>query len=251
VCSSDLVIEAQRAFNSDIAMVLDVCSPPDSSREDLVKARSITKDWALRSKSAWSSTQQHENLLFGIIQGGTDMEIRTACLEDITEIGFDGYALGGLSVGEPHEVMLEVVKSTASLLPEDKPRYLMGLGNPSSLIKAVALGIDMFDSVLPTRIARNGTVYVADGRLNLKNACFADDLSPIDNDCGCHACQNYSRAYLRHLFINGEILCHRLLTLHNLHFMESLFSTIRGKIVEGTFESFKEDFLSKFKEEVG
>lgn len=244
------VIEAQRVFNSDIAMVLDVCSPPNSSRDELIKARSLTKDWALRSKSAWTSIKHDGSLLFGIIQGGTDIDVRLACLDDIIQIGFDGYALGGLSVGEPHRVMLETVESSVSLLPRDKPRYLMGLGNPTSLIKAIALGIDMFDSVLPTRIARNGTIYVNSGRLNIKNAQYADDLSPLDEDCACHACQNYSRAYLRHLFINGEILCLRLLTLHNLYFINSLFSIIRTRINEGTFMSFKEDFLRKFEEEV-
>lgn len=244
------VIGSQNSFGSDINMVLDVCSGPNASLDELTRARGLTRDWAARSRSAWDSLGSTDHALFGIVQGGTDLDLRQQCVEDIVSIGFDGYALGGLSVGEPHAKMQNIVKACTALLPQDAPRYLMGLGNPTSLIKAVANGIDMFDSVLPTRIARNGTVYTDTGRLNIKNAAFTRDFTPLAPDCECTACRSYSRAYLRHLFMSGEILALRLMSEHNLTFMNRLFKTIRDRIAKGDFESFKKEFLGTFHETV-
>lgn len=244
------VINMQCVFGSDIIMPLDVCSSPGTGAQELDVARQRTREWAARSKRAFMESCGAKEALFGIIQGGTDLELRKQACEEIIAIGFDGYALGGLSVGEPHNTMLEVVKACDRLLPPEKPRYLMGLGNPTSLIKAVSLGIDMFDSVLPTRIARNGTVYVAHGRVNIKKAEFAKDFAPLEEGCPCEACKNHSRAYLRHLFINREILAMRLLTIHNLTFMKRFFDNIRDSLEKGCFPEFKELFLSEFHEDI-
>ncbi|MCK5341648.1 MAG: tRNA-guanine transglycosylase, partial [Desulfobulbaceae bacterium] len=186
-------------------------------------------------------------LLFGIVQGGMYEDLRAQAVEDLVAIGFDGYALGGLSVGEPSDVMMEVTAKTAMLLPEDFPRYLMGVGTPEDLVEGVYRGIDMFDCVMPTRNARNGMLFTSTGRVVIKNARYHDDPLPVDEKCDCYTCRNYSRAYLRHLYMAREILSSQLNTIHNLHYYVGLMSDIREAIEEDRFEELRENFYRKRK----
>jgi len=186
-------------------------------------------------------------LLFGIVQGATFEDLRKASAQASVEIGFDGYAIGGVSVGEPEEEMMRAVESSAQFLPENKPRYAMGLGTPPQLLELIARGMDMFDCVLPTRLARNGTAFAGTGTLNLKNAEFARDKNPIEHDCACPACQEYTRGYIRHLIKAEEILGLRLITLHNLHFYLNLMRQVRNTIEKGTFDQFRKDFVGNYK----
>jgi queuine tRNA-ribosyltransferase len=239
-------MEIQGALGSDIAMAFDDCPPLPSDRERLEAAVRRTTSWARRSRDVFPADGR---ALFGIIQGGDDPELRQRSVSQTLSIGFDGYAIGGVSVGESAERSRAAVALTAPLLPVDQPRYLMGMGTPADLVEMVALGCDLFDCVLPTRNARNGTLYTATGRLQIKRHEFLDDPRPVDESCGCPVCRSYSRAYLRHLFLSGEILSMRLNTLHNLHQYASLMRRVRQAIEVGRFAVFLEDFRAQWNQE--
>ncbi len=243
----ELSMAIQGALGSDIAMIFDECLEYPATTE--VTRRSMERSivWAQRSKAAHSKPDQ---ALFGIVQGGFDHDLRVRSAQAITGIGFDGYAIGGLSVGEGKDLMYQVVDHTVPHLPDDAPRYLMGVGLPIDLVEAVARGIDMFDCVMPTRHARTGYLFTGWGRINIKNRKFRDDTGPIDPSCGCYTCRNFSRAYLRHLFHSGEILGHHLNTIHNLHHYLSLMATMRDAIAHGRFGSFYREAVHQYHEEI-
>lgn len=236
------VAEIQRRLGSDIAMCLDVCPPADASRAEHEDAVRRTRLWAEQQIDASRAPGQ---LRFGIAQGGIDPELRRQSIADIVELGFDGNALGGLAVGESREEMLDVVGWAAPLMPADKPRYFMGLGDTEGILGVIAAGIDMFDCVLPTRNARTGTAMTATGRLNLRNARFARDPRPLEEGCGCPACGRFSRAFIRHLVNQDEILGLRLLSLHNLWLVHRLTAGAREAIRRGTFDAFRVEALSR------
>ena len=235
-------VMVQEALGSDIMMCLDTCIPYPASREEASKATELTTRWARRSRAAQRATGQ---LLFGIVQGGKYPELRSQALEALMEIGFDGYALGGLSVGEPEQVMYDLAEEIAPQMPADHPRYLMGVGTPENLIESVWRGIDMFDCVMPTRNARNGMLFTSQGRVVIKNARYQDDPLPVDEECGCYTCRNYSRAYLRHLYMAREILSSQLNTIHNLHYFVGLMARVRQAISEDRFAAFRREFYAK------
>jgi len=239
----ELAARAQADLGSDIAMCLDVCPPADASRTQLEEAVRVTSLWAGRQRQAERAPEQ---LLFGIAQGGTDPELRSRSIEEVAAIGFDGYALGGLAIGESREQMFETTSWATDLLPAERPRYFMGIGDPEGILEVIARGVDMFDCVLPTRNARTGTALSWEGgRLNLRNARFARDPAPLDENCACPACTRFSRAYLRHLVNQQELLGHRLLTLHNLRFVLDLVAGARAAIERGEFQSYKDAALAR------
>ena len=240
--TSELAAHVQKQLGSDIAMCLDVCPPAGCPREELDEAVRLTTLWAERQAGAERAPGQ---LLFGIAQGGTDSELRRRSIEEITSIGFDGYALGGLAIGESRETMFDTTAWAAGLLPEQRPRYFMGIGDPEGILEVIARGIDMFDCVLPTRTARTGSALTWEGRLNLRNARFARDERPLDERCACPACRRFSRAYLRHLVNQQELLGHRLLTLHNLRFVLDLVAGARSAIERGELQSYKKAALAR------
>jgi len=229
----------QRALNSDIVMIFDECTPYPASHEEAKVSMELSLKWAYRSKVAHESNQ---NALFGIVQGGMFEDLRSQSLEELKKINFDGYAIGGLSVGEPKEEMQKVISFIAPKMPEDKPRYLMGVGTPEDIIEAIAHGIDMFDCVMPTRNARNGWLFTRYGDLKLKNTQYKNDTYPIDSSCECYTCQNYSRAYLHHLFRIGEMLGSRLNTIHNLFYYQKIVQEARLAIERGAFETYRKIF---------
>ena len=274
--SPEIAMEIQAAFGSDIAMVLDECVPYPCEYDYAAKSAELTAQWAKRCKAAHSvilsevegsrelslkllprgsSTTLRSarndgtarQLLFGIVQGGTFDDLRRASAQAIVELDFDGYAIGGVSVGEPEEEMMRAVESAEPFLPADRPRYAMGLGTPPQMLEMVARGMDMFDCVLPTRLARNGTAFTAAGTLNLKNAEFAMDKRPIEENCACPACREFTRGYIRHLIKAEEILGLRLITLHNLHFYLNLMNQARTEIENGTFDEFRKAFVAEYK----
>jgi queuine tRNA-ribosyltransferase len=236
------VADIQRRLGSDIAMCLDVCLPAAGPRDELERAVRLTTHWAGRQAAAPRAAGQ---LRFGISQGGTDKELRRRSLEEISALPFDGHALGGLAVGESREEMLECVEWAAPALPPDKPRYFMGIGDPVGILEVIARGVDLFDCVLPTRTARTGSALTWSGRLNLRNARFARDPLPLEAECACPACVRFSRAYLRHLVTQQEILGLRLLSLHNLWFVLDLTARARAAIERGTFSAFRRDALAR------
>ena len=231
----ELAAAIQAKLGSDIAMCLDVCPPAGVPRVELERAVRLTTTWAARQREAPRATGQ---LVFGITQGGSDRELRGRSVEEITALGFDGYALGGLSVGEPRPEMVEAVEWSAPILPVDKPRYFMGIGDPDGILDVIARGIDMFDCVLPTRLGRTGTALTSHGRLNLRNARFARDGRPLDERCSCPACARFSRAYIRHLVNQQELLALRLLSLHNLRFLLDVTLGARSAIEHGRLADF-------------
>jgi len=220
----------QRVLNSDIVMAFDECTPYPATLEQARESMQLSMRWAARSKAAHAD---NPNALFGIVQGGMHERLRDESLAALTQIGFDGYAIGGLSVGEPKADMLRILRHTAPQLPADRPRYLMGVGTPADIVAAVSAGIDMFDCVLPTRNARNGWLYTRHGVIKLRNARYRDDLAPLDADCGCYTCRNFTRAYLHHLQRVNEMLGAQLNTLHNLHYYQELMRDLRSAIVAG------------------
>ncbi|MFZ5502561.1 MAG: tRNA guanosine(34) transglycosylase Tgt [Pseudomonadota bacterium] len=230
----------QRVLNSDIVMIFDECTPYPADEQAAGVSMRLSLDWAKRSKEAHGG---NPNALFGIVQGGMHEHLRDQSLAGLMDIGFDGYAIGGLSVGEPKDDMLRILKHTAPQLPQDKPRYLMGVGTPEDLVAAVAQGVDMFDCVMPTRNARNGHLFTRFGDVRIKNAQYRTDLKPLDECCRCYTCQNFTRSYLHHLFRIGEILGARLNTIHNLHYYQALMQDMRAAIEADTFP----DFVSGFK----
>jgi queuine tRNA-ribosyltransferase len=233
------VVDMQRSIGSDIAMVLDECPPALSSREVLETSMRRSMRWARRARAHHLVTPNyydgHRQELFGIIQGGTWSDLRRESADALMEIGFDGYAIGGLAVGEPTGTMYEVVENITPHLPVDQPRYLMGVGTPQNLLECIARGVDMFDCVMPTRNARNGTIFTSQGRLNIRNAVHREDPSPIDPECGCETCRNYSRAYVRHLFNVDEITAYVLATIHNLAYYLGLMGRAREQIRIGSY----------------
>ncbi|WP_183108676.1 tRNA guanosine(34) transglycosylase Tgt [Thermohalobacter berrensis] len=242
--SPEKSIEIQNSLGADIIMAFDECPPYPSDRDYVKKSLERTTRWAKRCKDAHKNPETQA--LFGIVQGGMYKDLREQSAKEIIDLDFPGYAIGGLSVGEPKEIMYEVLDYTAPLLPEDKPRYLMGVGSPNYLFEGVIRGIDMFDCVLPTRIARNGTVLTSHGRLVVRNAEYARDFSPLDPECDCYACKNYTRAYIRHLFKANEILAARLATIHNLYFLLKLMENIRKAIKEDRLLEYREEFYKKY-----
>jgi len=238
----ETAMAVQRSLNADIAMVLDECPPYGADRDAVEAAVTRSLRWAERSRAAHGDSP---NALFGIVQGGMVDELRDACLDGLEEIGFDGYALGGLSVGEPAAERLAVMDHCLPRMPENAPRYLMGLGTPEDLVEAVARGVDMFDCVLPTRNARNGHLFVSGGAVRIRNSRYRTDTGPLDPECGCYTCRHYSRAYLGHLERCGEILYARLATLHNLHHYHGLMAEMRAAIESGGFEAFRRAFYAR------
>jgi len=235
-------MQVQRSLGSDIVMIFDECTPYPATEREAEESMSLSLRWAKRSKEAFGD---NPNALFGIVQGGMYPDLRKASLETLMEIGFDGYALGGLSVGESKEEMFHILDTTANLLPVDKPRYVMGVGKPEDLVEAVSRGIDMFDCVMPTRNARNGHLFTSFGVVKIRNQRYEKDTRPLDESCSCYCCQNYTRSYLRYLDKAGEILGVRLNTIHNLHYYQSLMQSMRDAIENGNFEGFVKDFYAK------
>jgi queuine tRNA-ribosyltransferase len=227
-------VEIQEALGSDIAMVLDECVPYPATYDYALTSQELTTRWARRAKAAHRCPAQ---ALFGIVQGGMYVDLREKSARELVELDFEGYALGGFSVGETKRLMYDLIERTAGCLPEGKPRYLMGVGTPADLLRCVKLGVDMFDCVMPTRNARNGCLFTRQGKLIIKNARYAQDSRPIDAQCGCYTCQHYSRAYLRHLFVSEEILAPRLNTIHNLHYYMDVIGMIRAAIAEGRLDT--------------
>lgn len=232
----------QRVLNSDIVMIFDECTPYPATHKEANDSMQLSLRWAKRSKQAH---QGNPNALFGIIQGGMYEDLRDVSLQGLVDIEFDGFAIGGLSVGEPKEDMLRILAHTAPKMPANKPRYLMGVGTPEDLVAAVSQGVDMFDCVMPTRNARNGWLFTQYGDIKIKNAFYKQDTAPLDSDCACYTCQNFTRAYLHHLHKVGEILGARLNTIHNLHYYQVLMQSMRSAIENGTFEVFKLEFARK------
>jgi queuine tRNA-ribosyltransferase len=248
--SPEIAMEIQAVFGSDIAMVLDECAPYPCDYDYAAQSAQMTTRWAKRCKSEFkirNSKFEIKRQLFGIVQGATFDDLRKESAQAIIELGFDGYAIGGVSVGEPEEEMMRAVESAEAFLPSERPRYAMGLGTPPQLLEMIARGVDMFDCVLPTRLARNGTAFTATGTINLKNAQFAMDKAPIEEDCACPACREFTRGYIRHLVKAEEILGLRLITLHNLHFYLELMRQAREQIDNSGFDEFRKRFLSNYK----
>jgi len=246
------VVQIQRQLGSDIMMVLDECAPYPSDLEYARRSNALTLRWADRCKRAFDAGKElygHSQALFGIVQGSIFPEVRRNSARDLVKIGFDGYAIGGLAVGEPAEVMYAIVEVCEALLPVDKPRYLMGVGTPINLIEAVARGVDMFDCVLPTRNGRNANLFTRTGSINLRNAKFKTDFSPPDPDCSCYTCSNFSRAYLRHLFQVKEILGLQLATIHNLSFYLWLMRETRIAIKEQRFGEWRRNMVNQLRSE--
>jgi queuine tRNA-ribosyltransferase len=248
--SPEIAMEIQAGLGSDIAMALDECAPYPCERDYAAQSAEMTARWAKRCKSEFeirNSEFEIKRQLFGIVQGATFDDLRKSSAQAIVDLDFDGYAIGGVSVGEPEEEMIRAVESAEPFLPKDKPRYAMGLGTPPQLLEMIARGMDMFDCVLPTRLARNGTAFTATGTINLKNAEFALDKSPIEENCVCYACRGFSRGYIRHLIKAEEILGLRLITLHNLHFYLDLMRQAREQIQSRSFDQFRKSFVSNYK----
>lgn len=242
------VIKIQRSIGSDIMMVLDECTPYPCEYEYAVKSTELTSSWAVLNKEAFDNTLPlygHNQSLFGIIQGSVYKDLREKSAKYITSLDFDGYAVGGLAVGEPVETMYDLVDFTTDFMPEDKARYLMGVGRPENILEAIERGIDMFDCVMPTRNGRNANLFTSSGVLAMRNAQYRDDFRTIDDECDCYTCRNYTRAYLRHLFTSRELLALELSSIHNLHFYMNLVKNARLKIMEGNFSDWKNETIKK------
>jgi queuine tRNA-ribosyltransferase len=240
----ELAVQYQEALGADVIMVLDECPAYGDSLEKVQKAVARTHQWAERCQKA----QKHRGqALYAIVQGGTFSELRRQSAEYLTALDFAGYAIGGLSIGEPKETTLTMTEETAAFLPEKKPRYLMGVGSPEDIVEGIAMGIDIFDSALPTRVARNGALFTRHGRRNIRNAAFSRMDKAIDSDCDCYTCRTFSAAYLSHLFRSEELLAYRLATIHNLRFISNLIQKIRSAILDGTFNAFRDNFLSGYR----
>ena len=242
-------MEIQQTLGADIVMAFDECPPHPCAHGEAARSLELTLRWERRCLDWWAARNETgpRPLLFGIVQGSSHADLRERSARELVAMGWDGYAVGGVSVGEPEDEMMKAVEFAVPHLPPDRPRYAMGLGTPPQMVEMVARGIDMFDCVLPTRVARNGTAFTESGTLNLKNACFALDDAPIEDGCTCYACSNFTRAYLRHLVKAEEILGLRLITLHNLHFYLGLMERVRQTLSEGTFAEFRRRFVGGYK----
>lgn len=257
--SPEVSIEVQAALGSDIVMVFDECAPGEATHEEAERSMNLTARWAKRSREAFDRLQNEgadtgrvgsdglsgSQALFGIVQGAGHLDLRRTSLEQTINIGFDGYAIGGLSVGEEKSVMFEIIDEIAPRMPKDHPRYLMGVGTPEDLVEAVARGVDMFDCVLPTRNGRTGQAFTSTGKLNIKNAQWVTDSRPLDERCACSVCRRHSRAYLRHLYMSGEMLAGILLTHHNLAFFLDTMRGVRQSIRSGDFPKFRREFTER------
>jgi queuine tRNA-ribosyltransferase len=241
--SPEKSMDIQMALGSDIIMAFDECPPWPATETQIIDSMELTLRWLKRCKEHMTRT---ESLLFGIVQGGLYYDLRMKSLEQITSVDLPGYALGGFSVGEPIEEMHELVKKVAHHLPEEKPRYLMGVGTPLDLLIAIDSGVDMFDCVLPTRVARNGTLYTSQGKISIKRTEYKEDPNPLDPECGCYTCTHFSKGYLRHLFLTGEILGSRLNTIHNLYFYFRLMEGARSAIQNGTWDTYRDSWIMRF-----
>jgi queuine tRNA-ribosyltransferase len=245
----EMVVEVQGKIGADVIMVLDECTGYPLSYDRARKSAELTIGWAERSKKAFDDLGLGRGqAIFGIIQGSTYEALRKRCADSLVGIGFDGYAIGGLSVGEPKSAMFEMVSVSTDLLPADRPRYLMGVGFPEDIVECVARGVDMFDCVMPTRNARNGSLFTSQGRVVVKNAIYANDFSPVDPECDCYTCRNFSRAYLRHLFNAGELLAPNLATLHNVTYYQRLMKDMREAIAQARFSEWREAFRLRAQE---
>ena len=238
-------IEVQLRLDSDIVMCLDQCIQYPAARDAAAAALELTTRWAQRCFDFWEKRRQPQNNLFGIVQGGMFPDLRARSAAQLTGLDFPGFAIGGLSVGEPIDLMREMADFTLPLLPDEKPRYIMGVGTPEDLVELVALGADMFDCVMPTRNARNGQLFTGRGTMNIANARFRTDTAPIEDGCTCYTCRHYSRAYLRHLYKTRELLAYRLNTLHNIHYYLNLMADMRTAIDKNAFEQFRKAFYSQ------
>jgi len=243
--SPEVSMDMQNALGSDIQMVFDECTTYPASESEARRSMELSLRWAQRSRRRFMELDNPDRVLFGIVQGGMYPLLRKESLEGLLEIGFEGLALGGLSVGEPLEERIAVLDYTVPLMPADRPRYVMGVGLPTDILDAVMRGVDMFDCVIPTRHARNGYLFTEDGTLRIRNSRYRDDTGPLQSDCSCYTCRNYSRAYLRHLDACGEILGARLNTIHNLHFYLELMRRIRAAIEAGRLEAFAREFRAR------
>jgi queuine tRNA-ribosyltransferase len=243
------VVEIQRDLGSDIMMVLDECAPYPCDYEYARKSIRLTTDWAKRSQNAFSDTSEqhgHSQALFAIVQGSTYADLRRESAQALIEMDFPGYAIGGLSVGEPKPAMMEMTSLCTEMLPQNKPRYLMGVGKPEDLLEGIERGIDMFDCIMPTRNGRNGTAFTSRGQIVIKNAKYREQFDPLDEECDCYTCRTFTRAYLRHLFQAEELLVLRLISLHNLHFYLHLMEKTRRAILSGEFMGWKKAFLQAY-----
>ncbi|MBN1408958.1 MAG: tRNA guanosine(34) transglycosylase Tgt [Calditrichaceae bacterium] len=244
------VVNIQRNLGSDIMMVLDECAPYPSNRNYAQKSTQLTVDWARIARELFSksdSLYKHDQWLFGIGQGGVYKDLRQTCLDELIKLDFPGYAIGGLAVGEPIEDMYDITDFSTDILPDTKPRYLMGVGMPENILESIERGVDMFDCVIPTRNARNGTVFTTRGKLTIKSARFKDDQTPIDSDCSCYTCQNFSRGYIRHLFNTNEILGLQLATTHNIHFYLWLTTEARKQIINHNYLMWKNKIINEIR----
>ncbi|MCL7476122.1 MAG: tRNA guanosine(34) transglycosylase Tgt [Methanosarcinales archaeon] len=239
----EMCMEIQGSLGSDVAMVLDDCPLWGSTRDEVRESVCRTLNWGQRSLEARCNDNQ---LVFAILQGGTYPEMRETCARKLVEMGFDGYGIGGLSIGEPKEVMHEIIRLNLTQIPPDKPRYLMGVGSPVELLESISLGVDIFDSAFPTRNARHQTVMTRYGQMDVRRSSHARDFRPIDEDCGCYTCQHFSRAYLYHLFKESELLALRLASIHNVHFLQELMGEARNSILEDRFHEFREQFKREY-----
>lgn len=251
--SPEKAIAIQRIIGSDIMMVLDECTPYPCDYEYAIKSNLMTTEWAIKNKEAFEKTSSlygYDQYLFGIVQGSVFKEIREKSANDLIKLDFDGYAIGGLAVGEPTDQMYSIIDFTTNILPEKKPRYLMGVGRPENILEAIERGVDMFDCVMPTRNARNAYLFTMNGIVTIRNAAYKTDFSPIDEKCNCFTCKNYSRAYLRHLFNAKELLAYQLATIHNLTFYLNLVSEARKNIFNDTFLDWKNQIINKLTKNV-
>ncbi len=250
VLTPERVIEIQQTLGSDIMMMFDECVHYPAAKDYVEQSLELTTRWARRSREYFDkSDSKSGQLLFGIVQGSTYLDLRKKAVDELIKIGFDGYAVGGVSVGEPRDLLYEIAEYTAALLPEDKPRYLMGVGMPQDILEAISCGLDMFDCVVPTRNGRNGQAFTFSGDIQLRNAAYKEDFRPIDDRCDCFACKNHTRSYIRHLFNTEEILGLRLVSLHNIHFYVRLIELSRKAIADDRFASFKNEFMVNYNKE--
>lgn len=242
------VIQIQRIIGSDILMPLDECTPFPCEYEYALKSMKLTSNWAILNKDAFENSTPlygHKQFLFGIIQGSVYKDLREKSANDLIKLDFDGYSIGGLAVGEPIEVLYDIVNHTTDFIPENKLRYLMGVGRPENILEAIEKGVDMFDCVMPTRNARNAYLFTSSGIISIKNAQYKNDFNPIDNNCECYTCKNFTRAYLRHLFIAKELLAYELASIHNLNFYVNLIKEARQQIITGNFCEWKNTIVQK------
>lgn len=247
------VIQIQRSIGADIIMPLDECTPYPCDYDYAKKSKELTTEWAYLNKEAFENSVPlygHNQFLFGIIQGSTYLDLREQSAKELIQIGFDGYSIGGLAVGEPAEEMYRICEMLDDVIPQNKPRYLMGVGRPENILESIERGVDMFDCVMPTRNARNAYLFTSQGIVSMRNAAYKDDFEPIDSECDCYTCKNHTRAYLRHLFNAKEILAYELATIHNLRFYLNLVRTAREKIIEGTFTEWKSLIVNKLSKNV-